>query len=180
MTQGTDTLQLDRFNRTVALKDGSVLHLRPIMPDDENRLMAFFLRLSGRTIYLRYHHVLTDLSREEAHQYSNIDYDNTFAVVGIQGEGDDESIIGVGRYWRLSQPNRAEIAFIVEDPHQRKGIGTHLLELLAAAAREHAIGVFEAEVLPENTDMIDVLQDSGFKQLEKNHPSLTDGGVYTA
>ncbi|MFA5399610.1 MAG: GNAT family N-acetyltransferase [Dehalococcoidia bacterium] len=179
MTQSTDTLQLDRFNRTVALKDGSVLHLRPIMPDDENRLMAFFLRLSGRTIYLRYHHVLTDLSREEAHQYSNIDYDNTFAVVGIQGEGDNESIIGVGRYWRLSQPNRAEIAFIVEDPHQRKGIGTHLLELLAAAAREHGIGVFEAEVLPENTDMIDVLQDSGFKQLEKITESHGWRGVYS-
>jgi acyl-CoA synthetase (NDP forming)/RimJ/RimL family protein N-acetyltransferase len=149
------------------------------MPDDENRLMAFFLRLSGRTIYLRYHHVLTDLSREEAHQYSNIDYDNTFAVVGIQGEGDNESIIGVGRYWRLSQPNRAEIAFIVEDPHQRKGIGTHLLELLAAAAREHGIGVFEAEVLPENTDMIDVLQDSGFKQLEKITESHGWRGVYS-
>ncbi len=179
MTQSTDTLQLDRFNRTVALKDGSVLHLRPITPDDENRLMAFFLRLSGRTIYLRYHHVLTDLSREEAHQYSNIDYDNTFAVVGIQGEGEDESIIGVGRYWRLSQPNKAEIAFIVEDPHQRKGIGTHLLELLAAAAREHGIGVFEAEVLPENTDMIDVLQDSGFKQLEKITESHGWRGVYS-
>jgi len=149
------------------------------MPDDENRLMSFFLRLSGRTIYLRYHHVLTDLSREEAHQYSNIDYDNTFAVVGIQGEGDDESIIGVGRYWRLSQPNKAEIAFIVEDPHQRKGIGTHLLELLAAAAREHGIGVFEAEVLPENTDMIDVLQDSGFKQLEKITESHGWRGVYS-
>ncbi len=50
MTNSTDTLQLDRYYRTVALKDGSVLHLRPILPDDEDRLMAFFLRLSGRTI----------------------------------------------------------------------------------------------------------------------------------
>ena len=179
MAESTDISGLDRFNRTVALKDGSVLHLRPIMPDDEDRLMSFFLRLSGRTIYLRYHHVLTDLSREEAHQYSNIDYNNTFAVVGIQGEGTKESIIGVGRYWRLPQPDKAEIAFIVEDPHQRKGIGTHLLELLAAAAREHCIGVFEAEVLPENTDMIDVLQDSGFKQLERIVESHGWRGVYS-
>ncbi len=179
MTNSTDTAQLDRFNRTVALKDGSVLHLRPIMPDDEDRLMSFFLRLSGRTIYLRYHHVLTNLSREEAHQYSVIDYDNTFAVVGILGEGEGESIIGVGRYWRLPQPDKAEIAFIVEDPHQRKGIGTHLLELLAAGAREHGIGIFEAEVLPENSDMIDVLQDSGFKQLDKITDSHGWRGVYS-
>jgi acetyl coenzyme A synthetase (ADP forming)-like protein len=179
MTQSSDTIQLDRFYRTVALKDGSVLHLRPILHDDEDRLMAFFLRLSGRTIYLRYHHVLTNLSREEAHQYTIIDYDNTFAVVGILGEGAEESIIGVGRYWRLSQPDKAEIAFIVEDPHQRKGIGTHLLELLAAAAREHGIGIFEAEVLPENTDMIDVLQDSGFKQLDKITESHGWRGIYS-
>jgi len=179
MTNSTDTLQLDRYYRTVALKDGSVLHLRPILPDDEDRLMAFFLRLSGRTIYLRYHHVLTNLSREEAHQYTLIDYDNTFAVVGILGEGAEESIIGVGRYWRLSQPDRAEIAFIVEDPHQRKGIGTHLLELLAAGAREHGIGVFEAEVLPENTDMIDVLRDSGFNQIDKITESHGWRGIYS-
>ncbi len=179
MTGSTGTGGLDRFNRTVALKDGSVLHLRPIMPDDEDRLMSFFLRLSRRTIYLRYHHVLANLSREEAHQYSIIDYDNTFAVVGIQGEGAEESIIGVGRYWRLPQPDKAEIAFIVEDPHQRKGIGTHLLELLAMAAREHGIGVFEAEVLPENTDMIDVLRDSGFKQLDKITESHGWRGVFS-
>jgi len=179
MTDSANTGGLDRFNRTVALKDGSVLHLRPIMPDDEDRLMSFFLRLSGRTIYLRFHHVLTSLSREEAHQYSVIDYDNTFAVVGIQGEGEGESIIGVGRYWRLPQPDKAEIAFIVEDPHQRKGIGTHLLELLAVAAREHGIGTFEAEVLPENTDMIDVLQDSGFKQLDKITESHGWRGIYS-
>jgi hypothetical protein len=76
MPESSDLSGLDRFNRTVALKDGSVLHLRPIMPDDEDRLMSFFLRLSGRTVYLRYHHVLTNLSREEAHQYAIIDYDN--------------------------------------------------------------------------------------------------------
>ncbi|MCX5997812.1 MAG: hypothetical protein NTV42_09475 [Chloroflexi bacterium] len=65
---------LEKYTRTVALKDGSVLHLRTITTDDEDRLMSFFLRLSGRTIYLRFHHVLTNLSREEAHQYTVIDY----------------------------------------------------------------------------------------------------------
>ena len=169
---------LEKYSRTVALKDGSVLHLRTIIADDEDRLMSFFLRLSGRTIYLRFHHVLTNLSRDEAHQYTVIDYNDTFAVVATQGEGAEEKIIGVGRYWRLPNPNRAEIAFIVEDPHQRKGIGTHLLELLAVAALENGIDIFEAEVLQENADMIDVLQDSGFKQLSRIVESHGWRGVY--
>ncbi len=178
MTAKQGKPDLEKYTRTVALKDGSVLHVRTITTDDEDRLMSFFLRLSGRTIYLRFHHVLTNLSREEAHQYTVIDYNDTFAVVATQGEGQEESIIGVGRYWRLPHPNRAEIAFIVEDPHQRKGIGTHLLELLAVAALENGIDIFEAEVLQENSDMIDVLQDSGFNQLSKIVESRGWRGVY--
>jgi acetate---CoA ligase (ADP-forming) len=174
-----DSKIIEKYSVSVALKDGSRLHLRPIVPDDEDRLMSFFLRLSGRTIYLRFHHVLTSLSREEAHQYAVIDYENTFAAVATLGEGAEEKIIGVGRYWRLVHPNRAEIAFIVEDPHQRKGIGTHLLESLAVAARENGIDVFEAEVLQENTDMIDVLQDSGFQQLSRVVESRGWRGVYS-
>jgi hypothetical protein len=62
-----------KFSRSAAIKDGSMLYMRTIIPDDEDRLMSFFLRLSGRTIYLRFHHVLASLSREEAHQYTQID-----------------------------------------------------------------------------------------------------------
>ena len=123
--------------------------------------------------------MLTNLSKEEAHQYTAVDYDNSFAVVAVAGEGAEEKIIGVGRYWRLPSPEKAEIAFVVEDPHQRKGIGTHLLEMLSIAAKEHGIDIFEAEVLPENTDMIDVLQDSGFQLISKLQESQGWRGIYS-
>ena len=135
MTDKSSTANLDKFTKAIALKDGSMLCLRAIRADDEDKLLSFFYRLSSRSIYLRFHHVLTNLSKEEAHQYTALDYENTFAVVAVQGEGPEEKIIGVGRYWRLSSPDKAEIAFVIEDPHQRKGIGTHLLEMLAIAAK---------------------------------------------
>ena len=66
MSDRKEKLDLEKYTRTVALKDGSVLHLRTIIADDEDRFMSFFLRLSGRTIYLRFHHVLANLSMEVA------------------------------------------------------------------------------------------------------------------
>ena len=179
MTDKSSTANLDKFTKAIALKDGSMLCLRAIRADDEDKLLSFFYRLSSRSIYLRFHHVLTNLSKEEAHQYTALDYDNTFAVVAVQGEGPEEKIIGVGRYWRLSSPDKAEIAFVIEDPHQRKGIGTHLLEMLAIAGKENGIDIFEAEVLPENTDMIDVLQDSGFELLSKIQEPQGWRGIYS-
>jgi acetate---CoA ligase (ADP-forming) len=179
MTETASTVNLDKYTRAIALKDGSMLIVRAIRPDDEEKILAFFYRLSSRSIYLRFHHVLTDLSKEEAHQYASVDYDNTFAAVAVQGEGEEETIIGVGRYWRLPSADKAEVAFVVEDPHQRKGIGTHLLELLSVAAQEHGIDIFEAEVLPENSDMIDVLQDSGFELVGKITEPHGWRGIYS-
>ncbi len=179
MMEKSGTTNLDKYGKAIALKDGSMLSLRAIRPDDEEKLLSFFYRLSSRSIYLRFHHVLTNLSKEEAHQYTAVDYDNSFAVVAVAGEGPEEKIIGVGRYWRLPSPDKAEIAFVVEDPHQRNGIGTHLLEMLSVAAKEHGIDIFEAEVLPENTDMIDVLQDSGFQLISKLQESQGWRGIYS-
>jgi acetate---CoA ligase (ADP-forming) len=167
MINNIGTTSLEKYTRAIALKDGSMLNVRAIRPDDEEKILAFFYRLSSRSIYLRFHHVLTDLSKEEAHQYASVDYDNTFAVVAVQGEGPEEKIIGVGRYWRLPSPEKAEVALVVEDPHQHKGIGTHLLEQLCFAAQEHGIDIFEAQVLPESIDILDAFQDRGFELISK-------------
>jgi predicted CoA-binding protein/RimJ/RimL family protein N-acetyltransferase len=152
-----------KYTTTVSLKDGSSLNLRPIQPADEERLLALFGRLSKQSIYLRFHHVLTRMSREEAQRYCSVDYNNTFALVGTLGEKNDERIIAVGRYARQPGGDRAQIAFEVEDKYQGLGIGTHLLDQLASIAREKGIHFFEAEVLAENKDMMNVLINSGFK-----------------
>jgi len=153
---------LRRYEADVVLKDGSKVHLRPIRADDTDAWLFLFSRLSPRTIYLRFHHVIAEVTKAEAETYTNIDYENNFALVAILGEPPDQRIIAIGRFARLANPERAEVAFLVEDSHQGRGISTHLLEHLAIAAREKGIRVFEAEVLAENREMMEVFHDFGF------------------
>lgn len=154
---------LKKYETAVILKDGSTLHLRPIRLDDQERLLGLFYRLSPHTVYLRFHHVMTQMPADEVRRFCTVDYDNTFALVATLGEDTDERIIAVGRYYRLPRGDSAEVAFVVEDAHQGRGIGTHLLEQLAAIAREKGIRLFEAEVLAENEQMMEVLKDMGFR-----------------
>lgn len=162
MAAGPSGTDLRKYETAVILRDGSTLHLRPITPEDEERLISFFYRLSLDTVYLRFHRILTQLSKEEARHLCNVDYDSSFALVGILGEYAEERIIAVGRYNRKASEESAEVAFVVEDPYQGRGIGTHLLEQLAVVAREKGIRLFEAEVLGQNREMMRVFLDSGF------------------
>jgi acetate---CoA ligase (ADP-forming) len=173
---GLDKISFDKYSTSVALKDGSSLHLRPIELSDEERLLSLFSRLSKQTIYLRFHHVLTHLSKEEARRFCTVDYNDTFALVVTLGEGTDERIIAVGRYARQPGATLAQIAFEVEDKYQGLGIGSHLLDQLAYIARDKGISQFEAEVLAENKDMMNVLINSGF-QLQRQMQGATYVGV---
>jgi acetyltransferase len=163
MTAMQESDRLEEYKTAVILKDGSTLRLRPIQCDDEDRLIALFYRMGPHTIYLRFHHILTHMSKEEARRFCTVDYDNTFAIVATVGEDKEEKIIAVGRYARLPKQEAAEIALVVEDVYQGKGIGTHLLEQIATIARAKGIRRFEAEVLAENENAMKVLKDSGFR-----------------
>jgi len=173
MTVNPRNNNLDKYETAVILKDGSTLHLRPIRKEDEERLLGLFYRMSPHTIYLRFHHVLTTLPREEARHFCTVDYDSTFALVATLGEEAEEKIIAVGRYARLPKGDAAELALVVEDAYQGRGVGTQLLEQIATIAREKKIRRFEAEVLVENEEMMKVLKDSGFRVAKE-----VDSGVY--
>jgi RimJ/RimL family protein N-acetyltransferase len=156
-----------RLRRLVVLRDGSPVNLRPIRPDDEDRMLALFYRFSPRTVYLRFHQVLKEMSREDVRRFCTVDYDSSFALVATVGSGAEEKIIAVGRYARLPRQDTAEVAFVVEDPYQGRGLGTHLLHDLALIARDHGISVFEAEVLAQNQDMLQVLKHSGYHMVQE-------------
>jgi acetyl coenzyme A synthetase (ADP forming)-like protein len=176
MMAGLDSKSFEKYSMSVALKDGSSLHLRPILMSDEERLLSLFSRMSKQTIYLRFHHVLTHMSKEEARRFCTVDYVDTFALVGTLGEGPEERIIAVGRYARQPGANRAQIAFEVEDKYQGLGIGTHLLDQLAYIARDKGMNLFEAEVLAENKDMMNVLINSGFN-MQRQYQGTTYVGL---
>ncbi|HET6964562.1 MAG TPA: GNAT family N-acetyltransferase [Acidimicrobiales bacterium] len=141
------------------LADGSTVHVRPISPDDAGRLVAFHSGLSAESIYLRYFSSHGDLRPEEVHRFTNVDGRDRMALVATFRD----EIIGVARYDRLpSEPAEAEVAFIVSDHYQGRGVATLLLEVLAAYARTQAISHFRAETLWQNTAMQNVFRDAGF------------------
>lgn len=156
-----------RFPSSFVLRNGLRVTIRPIRPDDEDRMPALFYRFSPRTVYLRFHHMIKEMSREDVRHFCTVDYSNSFALVATVNADGEEKIIAVGRYARLAEPSTAEVAFVVEDPYQGQGLGTHLLYQLALIAREHGITVFEAEVLTENEDMLRVLKDSGYHMIQE-------------
>jgi acetyl coenzyme A synthetase (ADP forming)-like protein len=150
-----------QYETEVLLKDGSRMRLRPIKGDDVERWLTFVSRLSDRTKYLRFHYV-PRLGREDAIRYCNVDYRDAFAFVAEVLRERQEEIIAIGRYYRLPNKTTAEVAFVIEDPYQGKGIGTKLMEWLANVARDNGITTFEASVLAENEEMMTVFRDYGF------------------
>jgi acetyl coenzyme A synthetase (ADP forming)-like protein len=148
------------------LRDGGSIHLQAIRPDDKQRLRAFFERLSSRSIYFRFFQTKQRLTDEELHYFTELDFTRDVALIATLREGQEEHIVGVGRYFRINQDGQptthAEVAFTVADAHQGRGVGTLLLEHLAAIARMQGIDTFEAYVLGENNRMLQVFDTSGF------------------
>ena len=146
----------------VILRDGKSLKVRPITPADKENLKELFYRLSPQTRYLRFGYMKSYISDQELDYFTVVNPPDTYAYVALTGEGELERIVAVGR-WFLSPGGRtAEIAFVVEDTIQVRGIGTALLEQLAEAAAKYRIKRFVARVLPENTRMLEVFESSGF------------------
>lgn len=141
----------------IALRDGSAAHLRPILPSDAEALQRFHERQSEQSRYLRFFAPMPRLSTKDLERFTVVDHRDRVAFVVLVGT----EIIAVGRYDRIG-PDEAEVAFNVSDSRQGTGLGSVLLEHLAAAARERGIGTFTAEVLPQNTKMFHVFSEAGF------------------
>jgi GNAT superfamily N-acetyltransferase len=137
---------------------GTSVHLRPIRPDDDARLVAFHERLSPQSVYRRFFFMHPRLSASETERFTHVDYVDRLALVAEQGD----RLVAVGRYERIPDTTEAEVAFVVADEFQHQGIGTILLERLADAALKNGIEVFIAETLSENRNMLDVFMRSGF------------------
>ena len=143
----------------VVASDGATAHLRPISADDADDVVAFHARLSDRTRYFRYFSPYPRIPERDLKNFVEVDHHDRVALVLWLGR----EIIAIGRYVRLAQTGAAEVAFVVRDDHQGRGLGSILLEHLAAAARECGLTRFVAEVLTENHQMVRVFRDAGFE-----------------
>ena len=146
----------------VILREGSTLRLRPPRAKDADALLDFFRGLSRESLYSRFHG-FPALEPKLVEQLLEPDWHERGALLGALAEDGREEVVAVGNYVRLRDPGLAESAFTVADRFQRRGIGTRLLEQLAARAAEVGIERFVAEVLPDNEGMLGVFEGAGFE-----------------
>jgi acyl-CoA synthetase (NDP forming)/RimJ/RimL family protein N-acetyltransferase len=152
----------------VLLLDGRPARLRPIRPDDAELLISFYGRVSPESKYRRFFAPYPTLSERDVERFTNVDYADRVAFVVTVGA----QMIAVARYDRLDGKD-AEVAFLVEDAHQGRGLAQLLLEHLAQAGRERGLTRFVAEVLPDNDRMIQTLRDAGYQMAGE----MSDGVV---
>ncbi len=150
-----------QYESTLTLRDGQQVLVRPIRPDDEPLMKDMFYSFSAQTIYLRYHAQLKAMPHNKLQVFCNVDYDTEMALIGVVGEAGKEDVIGVGRYMTDAAKMEAEVAFVVRDDWQRKGLGTHLFGQLVKIARENDIYRLRASVLAENSGMLKIFHRSG-------------------
>jgi acyl-CoA synthetase (NDP forming)/GNAT superfamily N-acetyltransferase len=142
----------------VLLRDGRTAHIRPIRASDAELLVEFYERVSDESKYFRFFSPMPRLSDKDVVRFTQVDHVDRVAFIVLLGG----RMIAVGRY-DVVRPAEAEVAFLVEDEHQGRGIAQLLLEHLAQAGRERGIERFMAEVLPDNRKMINTFRDAGYR-----------------
>jgi GNAT superfamily N-acetyltransferase len=135
------------------LKDGTVVRIRPIRPEDDHALIEIFKHLSPQTVYQRFFQALPELSPGMARYLSNVNYTNRMALVAEAGG----QAIGVGRYERTGDPEVADLGLVVLDEWQNLGLGRILLQEILKAGKSNGILRFRADVLAENRRMLRLL-----------------------
>jgi GNAT superfamily N-acetyltransferase len=144
--------------RVVRLRDGAIVRLRPIRPDDESRLQALFERLSARTVYERFFAWHRRLPAAWYRDFANVDYERRFALVAEETGADGVRVRGVARWEPAEEAGALEIALVIEDAWQGRGLGAALFEHLLEAAITRGYDRFCADVLAENARMLRLLR----------------------
>jgi GNAT superfamily N-acetyltransferase len=148
------------------LKDGSKVTIRAIHPDDKDRLVKAFLALEPQTIRLRFFYAKPNLTDADLRRLQNMDYQRYVGLAATVENAGEEVIIGFGEY--VARGESAEVAFVVEEDWQGRGVGSRLLQHLVRIALEHGVIQFEAEVLKENEPMLSVFRQSGLPMTTRN------------
>jgi acetyltransferase len=152
------------------MRSGEVATIRPIAPEDEPLIVDFHAKLSERSVYFRYFHLLP-LDRRTAHERLTricfLDYDREIALVVERhppgSPNEDREIVGVGRLSKLHGKNEGEFAVLVVDAMQRQGIGKELLRRLIEIGRAEGLDALVGTILPENRGMVQVCKSLGFE-----------------
>jgi acetyltransferase len=156
-----------RYISTWTMKDDSPVNIRPIRPEDEPAMVRFHETLSERSVYLRYFHFMNleqRITHERLTRICFIDYDREMALVAERrnpATGESE-ILGVGRLSKIHGTNDAEVAVLISDKFQGRGLGKELLAQLLIVGADEKLTKLTADILPDNRDVMRVCEKLGF------------------
>jgi RimJ/RimL family protein N-acetyltransferase len=153
-------VELTQYSATETLRDGRPIRIRALSRADRHGMLGALDRMSDESIRRRFFGLKRRFSEDEVAYYTDVDFTNHVALVGVLEEDGHAVIIGGARYI-VSQPGAAEVAFAVDDAHQGQGIGALLMKHLAGIAHRAGLQELYAEVLPNNTAMLKVFEKSG-------------------
>jgi acyl-CoA hydrolase/GNAT superfamily N-acetyltransferase len=146
---------------TLTLRDGNLVQFRAIKPSDEDEMRRLFYRFSDEAVYYRYFSPVKVMPHSRMQQYVNVDYGKIISIVGFIGDEGSGKIIAEGRYVKHPDRPLADVAFVVDEAFQGKGIASCLLKQLTGSARASGLKGFTADVISSNRSMMRVFEKSG-------------------
>jgi GNAT superfamily N-acetyltransferase len=161
MAQVHQTIDARHYQADEVLRDGSIVQIRAIRPDDKERLLEHFAGLGARSRYFRFFGLKRALTSDDLVRFSELDFERHVGLAATIEQNGHQRFIGVGRYVRSRLPSHAEIAAAVSDEYQGIGIGPMLIRHLARIAHADGITQFEADVMGDNRRMLTILRNSG-------------------
>ncbi|HDZ91396.1 MAG TPA: GNAT family N-acetyltransferase [Deltaproteobacteria bacterium] len=151
-----------------------IVRFRAIKPSDVDEMRRLFYRFSDKAVYYRYFSPIKTMPHAKMQEYVNVDYNKTMSIVGLMGKPGEGRIIAEARYVRLPDSPYADVAFVVDEEYQGRGIATFLFKMLMKIARERGLEGFKADVLATNKAMLKVFESAGAGPIR----AVMDGGVY--
>src|SRR5579883_107855 len=171
-----------KYTAQITLQDGTVLNIRPIRPEDEPAFVRFHTTLSEESVYRRYFFLMNLEARTRHERLTRmcfIDYDRQMAFVAERASLDPKSseIIGVGRLIKIPGTNQAEIAVLVSDAFQKRGIGTILVQRLIEFARDEKLTLLKASFLADNRPIERLFRKLGFSFTQGSEPDVLQAAL---
>ncbi|GBD39364.1 hypothetical protein HRbin37_01643 [bacterium HR37] len=162
----------DQYESYHTLKDGTVVLLRPIRPEDEPLILELFNTFSEKTIVYRFFRLIRVTTHEQLVRFTQIDYERELSIIAVSQPPGRQRILGIVQLVFEPVGNRAEFALVVGDPWQGRGLGRKLMEVCISIAKERKVKLLWGEIIPENIPMINLCKKMGFNIEKKN------GSVY--
>jgi acyl-CoA hydrolase/GNAT superfamily N-acetyltransferase len=151
----------EKYEKTITLKDGTEIFMRPVKPIDERLLQEFFYSMSDREVYYRFLHSIKAFPRKDMQRMVNIDYHREMSVLALAGEFGKQEVAGVGRYI-LDGSELPEVDFAVQEKFQGKGLGRVIMEYITGIARDRGFKGIQAVVMSDNQASLHILTHLGY------------------